>query len=206
MVPGADAAPSPCACILLLSTGQHVTHRRTPSCSQCSVPPQPVHGGGSTVAGGTALLVPCAHDGYAGAMTSLRGTDDGYDRDDGWMASSLRGTSPPCEGTPEGPGGGRGQERSCTNLSHASHPSWTGIAAVRGGVRGVMGGSAPVIRHGTSASLAVRKRRPWKREPYISSVCTTPSRRSWLSNRSRRRPVKRREERGFPPVSSTHAR
>src|SRR5262249_48342795 len=191
---------------LLVSGGQDMTRRRTASCSQWSVPPQTGHRGGRTVAGGTAPLVPCAHDGYAGAMTSLRGTDDGYDRYDGWMASSLRGTSPPCEGTPKGPGGGRGQERSCTNLSHASHPSWTGLAAVRGGVRGVRGGGAPVIRNGTSASLAVRKRRPWKREPYISSVCTTPSRRSWLSKGSRRRRVEGRGERGFPPVSSTHAR
>src|SRR5919205_1550174 len=139
-------------------------------------------------------------------MTSKRCADDGYDRYDGWRASSPREPPPPCEGSSEGQGEGRGLARRCKNPSHASHPSWVWGFAVMAGVRAVIGGDEPVIRNGASASLAVRKRRPWKREPYISSVCTTPLRRSWLSNRSLRSPVKRREESGFPPVSSTHAR
>ena len=77
-----------------LAYGQHVTHRKTPSCSQRDVPPQTAHGGG-TVSWGTAPSFACANDGYDEGMTSLLGTDDGYDRYDGLVACSPQEASPP---------------------------------------------------------------------------------------------------------------
>ena len=54
VVPVATAVASTPACVLELSHGQHVTHRKTPLCSQRAVPPQMAHGGGCTSAGGSA--------------------------------------------------------------------------------------------------------------------------------------------------------
>ena len=55
-----------------------------------AVTPRTAHGGSHTGAGGTVPPFACANDGYDGAMTSQLGTDDGYDRYDGWMEGSPR--------------------------------------------------------------------------------------------------------------------
>src|SRR5262245_50524286 len=73
-----------------------------------TVSSQTAHGSSSTVSGGVAPSLGCAHDGYDGTMTSQLGTDDGYDRYDGLVECSPTEISSPCEGAPAGHRGARG--------------------------------------------------------------------------------------------------